>query len=48
MDEIDYREVITAFLEKDHPAFHDCPGVMDWRLQHSRDDQKEDPPVYCN
>ena len=31
MDEIDYREVITAFLENDNPAFHD---YSDWRLQH--------------
>jgi len=31
MDELDYREVITAFLENDNPAFNDFPGMMDWR-----------------
>ena len=40
MDEIDYREVITAFLENDIPAFHDSP---DWRLQHPRDEQQGEP-----
>ena len=39
MDELDYREVITAFLENDNPAFHD---YSDWRLQHPRDEQQGD------
>lgn len=43
MDEIDYREVITAFLESDNPDYHDYPGIVDWRLQHPRDEQQGDP-----
>jgi hypothetical protein len=30
-DELDYREVISAFLENDNPAFHDSPCMMDRR-----------------
>ena len=30
LDDLDYREVITSFLECDNPAFYDCPGMMDW------------------
>lgn len=40
MDEMDYREVITAFLENDIPGFQDYP---DWRLRHPRDEQQGDP-----